>query len=286
MTTPAAARTTADERPRLAVLLVDDQRFVGVAIGQLLAAEPDIDLHCCYDAAAAVARANEIRPALILQDLVMPGIDGTTQVGLFRRNPITATTPIVVLSGNDDAEARTQAFAAGANAYLIKLPDRDTLIACVRRHAAGDHTEGALRESEQAGPDESPGETLDPMVLATLSQSLPGDASTFVLNLIDQFLHEAATRVDTLHHAARRLDRDVLRATAHCLKGSALIMGAKRLAALCSRLEEQLERHPAGAVLEVMIAIDEELVQVRAALALQRQDISHSASQDAGITDS
>ena len=77
-------------RRAISVLLVDDQRLVGAALERLLASDQGIELHCCYNAVDAVARANEIRPAVILQDLVLPDIDGLTMVRMFRANPPTA----------------------------------------------------------------------------------------------------------------------------------------------------------------------------------------------------
>jgi PleD family two-component response regulator len=123
-----------ESRP-IVVLLIDDQRFVHVAVRHLLALEPDIELYHCEDAGDAVAHANRIAPTVILQDLVMPDIEGLTLVELFRRNPVTANTPIVVLSDNDDESTRAQAKTAGADDYLVKWPDRQTLGACLRRHA-------------------------------------------------------------------------------------------------------------------------------------------------------
>src|SRR6185295_1318072 len=54
----------------IVVLLVDDQPFVGAALGVLLESEPDIELHSCLTAVDAIAMANKIAPTLILQDLV------------------------------------------------------------------------------------------------------------------------------------------------------------------------------------------------------------------------
>jgi PleD family two-component response regulator len=131
--TLTAAGASADSG-RIIVLLVDDQPFVRVVIERLLATEADITLHSCHESSVAIARANQIRPTVILQDLVLPGIDGLTMLKLFRANRATADTPIVVLSASDDQDTRTRALANGATDYVIKLPSKRDLIACIRRH--------------------------------------------------------------------------------------------------------------------------------------------------------
>ena len=75
------------------VLLVDDQAMVCEAVRRALANQPDIDFHYCADAREALAVANQIKPTVILQDLVMPGIDGLTLVSQFRANPATQGHP-------------------------------------------------------------------------------------------------------------------------------------------------------------------------------------------------
>jgi signal transduction histidine kinase len=138
------------------VLLVDDQAMVAQAVRRLLADLPDIDLHYCSDPIEAISQANKIRPTVILQDLAMPSIDGLDLVRLFRANPATAETPIIVLSAEEDSEVKSQAFAVGANDYLVKLPDRIELVARIRYHSKAymnqiqrDEAFRALRESQQ-----------------------------------------------------------------------------------------------------------------------------------------
>ncbi len=138
------------------VLLVDDQAMVAQAVRRLLADLPDIDLHYCSDPSEAISEANKIRPSVILQDLVMPSIDGLELVQLFRANPATAETPIIVLSSEEDSEVKSKAFAVGANDYLVKLPDRIELVARIRYHSKAnmnqvqrDEAFRALRESQQ-----------------------------------------------------------------------------------------------------------------------------------------
>ncbi len=138
------------------VLLVDDQAMVCEAIRRALASEPDIDFHYCADAREALNVATQIRPTVILQDLVMPGVDGLTLVNQFRTNPVTHDIPIIVLSTNENPQVKGQAFSLGANDYVVKLPDRVELIARIRYHTRAylnqlqrDAAYRALRESQQ-----------------------------------------------------------------------------------------------------------------------------------------
>src|SRR5437660_230659 len=138
------------------VLLVDDQAMVCEAVRRALANQNDIDFHYCSDAREAMALANQIKPTVILQDLVMPGIDGLTLVSQYRNNPGTKDIPIIVLSTNETPQVKGQAFALGANDYLVKLPDRIELIARIRYHSKAfinlvqrDAAYRALRESQQ-----------------------------------------------------------------------------------------------------------------------------------------
>lgn len=71
------------------VLLVDDQAMIGEAVRRGLAHEDNIDFHFCADPHQAIAQAIRIKPTVILQDLVMPGLDGLTLVREYRNHPAT-----------------------------------------------------------------------------------------------------------------------------------------------------------------------------------------------------
>jgi len=117
------------------VLLVDDQAIVAEAIRRMLADQPDIALHSCTDVAQAIPLARSIKPTVILQDLVMPGVDGFTLVRFFRADPDTSGIPIIVLSSREDPRDKSRAFEIGASDYLVKLPNKIELIARIRAHS-------------------------------------------------------------------------------------------------------------------------------------------------------
>ncbi len=123
------------KRQPITVLLVDDQPMIGEAVRRMLADESDIDIHFCSDPSEAVPMAEQISPTVILQDLVMPDIDGLTLVRYYRANPATRDIPIIVLSVKEEPTVKADSFATGANDYLVKLPDRIELIARIRYHS-------------------------------------------------------------------------------------------------------------------------------------------------------
>ncbi len=132
MTQKPASTPAADP---VVVLLVDDQAIVGHAVKQMLAAEPGIQFHFCQDPLKAIETANQVHPTVILQDLVMPDMDGLTLLKFFRANEATRETPMIVLSSKEEPEIKAKAFALGANDYLVKLPDPIELIARIRYHS-------------------------------------------------------------------------------------------------------------------------------------------------------
>lgn len=138
------------------VLLVDDQAMVGEALRRALSEESDIDFHFCSDPQQALSVAQQIKPTVILQDLIMPGVDGLELLTRYREAPGTRDVPIIVLSTKEDPQVKSAAFAAGANDYLVKLPDNIELLARIRYHSRSyltmlqrDEAFRALRESQQ-----------------------------------------------------------------------------------------------------------------------------------------
>jgi two-component system, NtrC family, sensor kinase len=119
----------------IVVLLVDDQVIVSEVVRRSLCSDKDIEFHYCSDPTQAIQMAMAVKPTVILQDLVMPEVDGLMLLRWFRMNPVTQHVPMIVLSNKEDAMMKAEAFTHGANDYLIKLPDPIELVARIRYHA-------------------------------------------------------------------------------------------------------------------------------------------------------
>jgi sigma-B regulation protein RsbU (phosphoserine phosphatase) len=136
MNTLVEAAKAASRTHAVKVMLIDDQRMVGEAVRRMLLELPGAEFRFCSNPETAVETAIQFKPTVILQDLIMPDVDGLDMVRRFREVPETATVPLIVLSSKEEASTKADAFTAGANDYLVKLPDKLELLARIAYHSA------------------------------------------------------------------------------------------------------------------------------------------------------
>lgn len=117
------------------VILIDDQLIIGEAVCRIISSHSDISFHYISDPTQAIQKAIALSPTVILLDMIMPDMDGIMLLRWFRSHPATRDIPIVMLSSKEEAKLKADAFAEGANDYLIKLPDPIELIARIRYHS-------------------------------------------------------------------------------------------------------------------------------------------------------
>jgi len=141
---------------KVRVLLVDDQLIIVEAVRRMLSDQPDIEFHYVTDSTLAVQTALQLQPTVILQDLVMPTIDGFGLIKLYREEEALRNVPVIVLSAKEDPKLKAHSFATGANDYMVKLPDKLELLARVRYHSGAhisrlqrDQAFRFLRESQK-----------------------------------------------------------------------------------------------------------------------------------------
>jgi two-component system chemotaxis family response regulator WspR len=151
---PATGPSDSDDKVK--VLLVDDQPMIVEAVRRMLHDQLDIEFHFVTDATRAREAAERIQPNVILQDLIMPEIDGFALIKDYRSSEQLKAVPVIVLSAREDPKLKAHGFAVGANDYLTKLPDRLELLARLRYHSAGhisrlqrDEAFRSLRESQR-----------------------------------------------------------------------------------------------------------------------------------------
>ncbi len=114
---------------RPAVLLVDDDRTLLSVLSRRVG-RAGFDVLTATSGADALKQLEAGWPALVVVDLMMPGMDGFE---LARRVKLIADLPIIILSAVDAAEAKVSALELYAEDYVTKPFDPDELVARIQR---------------------------------------------------------------------------------------------------------------------------------------------------------
>jgi HPt (histidine-containing phosphotransfer) domain-containing protein len=114
-----------------------------------------------------------------------------------------------------------------------------------------------------------PQRALDKAVLDSLRESV-GDDPEFLAELVDDFLADAPTQLESLRETTTSGDATGARRAAHTLKGNSRTFGATLLASRCQEVEAAARVGDLDAVLARVDELDQEWVRVRAELVAVR----------------
>jgi CheY-like chemotaxis protein len=101
------------------VLVVDDQAPNRKLLADLLATK-GYAVETAESGDEALARLQDIKPDLVLLDVVMPGLSGYDVCRAIRADPVTGTLPVVMVTALDPAQERVRGLDAGADDFLTK----------------------------------------------------------------------------------------------------------------------------------------------------------------------
>jgi DNA-binding NarL/FixJ family response regulator len=141
----------AAQRERTNVLIVDDHQLFAEALA--LAIDTQADMKCmgrAADAETALAIMREIRPDVVLLDILLPGMDGIAAIAELRM--VRGDVRIIVLSADSSADALARAADAGADGYVAKeQPFHDLLDAVRSRESLAIDSRALARLTRAAG---------------------------------------------------------------------------------------------------------------------------------------
>ena len=100
------------------LLVVDDNADMRAYLTRLLQSRWSV--RAVADVPAALDAIGDMRPDLVLADVMMPGPDGLALVRTLRENPQTADLPIIVVSARAGEDARLEGLRSGADEYVVK----------------------------------------------------------------------------------------------------------------------------------------------------------------------
>lgn len=121
---------------KISVLIADDHPVVRQGLRVFLEVQPDIEVVGeAGDGAEAARLAKELRPDVVLLDLVMPGTDGVAAIELMAEDD--AGSKVLIVTSFGEHRAVVPAIRAGARGYVSKEVDPSALAAAIRAVAAG-----------------------------------------------------------------------------------------------------------------------------------------------------
>jgi signal transduction histidine kinase/CheY-like chemotaxis protein/HAMP domain-containing protein len=135
-----AQRRPASAVPGSCVLVIDDDPNVCQLMQRFLGAR-GFEVRTAYDGLQGLQLAREVRPAAILLDVVMPGLDGWAVLAALKTDESIADIPVIMVTMMDRQE---RGFALGASDYITKPVNYDRLANVLLKHLGTDRTGAVL----------------------------------------------------------------------------------------------------------------------------------------------
>jgi signal transduction histidine kinase len=131
-----AARSSPERKSQQGsrVLCADDNADMRQYLETLL--HPRYEVVPCEDGQVALEQARQVRPDLVLADVMMPRMDGFGLLRALREDKELRDVPVILLSARAGEESRIEGLDAGADDYLVKPFSARELIARVGSHLA------------------------------------------------------------------------------------------------------------------------------------------------------
>jgi PAS domain S-box-containing protein len=139
---PEARGVAPQDRP--VVLVAEDNVEMNRFLVQLLRSHYEV--HAAFDGGEALRRMSELKPDLLLTDVMMPEMSGADLVHQIRRRPELDAVPIMLLTAKADDDLRARLLREGAQDYLTKPFGSEEVLARVANLVAMKRARDLLRE--------------------------------------------------------------------------------------------------------------------------------------------
>ena len=114
------------------VLIVDDSKVERLILKEILT-ELKFSIFEAENAVEGIQKANEIKPDLILMDVVMPGMNGFQATRQIISNESMKDIPVIMCTSKNQATDKIWGQRQGAKAYIVKPIQKELLIAEIEK---------------------------------------------------------------------------------------------------------------------------------------------------------
>ncbi len=121
------------ESARKTVLVVEDKASLTQML-QFLFLSKGLDVQIAFDGVEAMVKISELKPDLVLLDIMMPRMDGFEVLEKLKSSPDTENIPVIMLTARKSREDMDRATALGAVEYITKPFKAVEVVDKVLRH--------------------------------------------------------------------------------------------------------------------------------------------------------
>ena len=115
------------------VVLVEDSKVLGTALSGALKVE-GVEVHWAKNGVEGVTFAKQLKPDLILLDLMLPKLSGFEVCKILKTDDTTWRIPVVIMSTLTDEESRTRAQEVGADHFIAKPYDLAATLTEIKKY--------------------------------------------------------------------------------------------------------------------------------------------------------
>ena len=115
------------------ILVIEDNEQ-NLYLVRYILEQKNYEVFAAQDGKSGIEMAASLKPAIILLDIQLPGMDGYAVARNLRKNPDLAETPIVAVTSYAMQGDREKVMEAGCNGYIEKPIDPDTFVAKIEQH--------------------------------------------------------------------------------------------------------------------------------------------------------
>jgi len=128
---------------RKKILVVDDNKHL-LGLLRLSLKGEGFSITTAANGIDAVEKAVSLVPDLILLDLLLPGLDGFAVCETLRKHPVTAATPIIIMTGMSGQFSRFAGFESGGTDFIAKPVTPKALIIKIKSLLGAQETAGQM----------------------------------------------------------------------------------------------------------------------------------------------
>lgn len=205
---------------KLKILVVDDSDLILHALKNFFK-EYQFEVVTCHDGLEGIQKVMELKPTLIILDLMMPNLDGVKMLNVIKLMSDVKDIPVIVISGNTNKRNVLAAIEAGADKVLSKPLKKELLKKSI---------------SEILGP-----EFLKKVKRQESSQDIDKADLEFMNELRKYFLNSFTSKVDLMKDVLAKEDLSNLRFVFHELKGSGSSIGVPELTRIGHEVEQKID---------------------------------------------